>query len=158
MMDDKVFTDRLLSSEKMLYRIAATLLPCEADRLDVMQETALRAWQSRRSLREESYFTTWLTRILINECRSLYRRQKRLVLMDQPPDVPVPPDNDPELRLMLEDLPSRQREALCLFYLEGFSIRDMARILRIPEGTVKYRLHEARKALKVELTEKEARL
>lgn len=158
MMDDKVFTDKLLSSETMLYRIAATLLPCEADRLDVMQETALRAWQSRRSLREERYFTTWLTRILINECRSLQRRQKRMVLMDQPPDVPTLPDNDPELRLMLESLPPRQREALCLFYLEGFSIREMARILRIPEGTVKYRLHEARKALKVELTEKEAKL
>lgn len=158
MMDDKVFTDKLLSSEKRLYRMAATLLPCEADRLDAMQETALRAWQSRRSLREERYFTTWLTRILINECRNLQRRQKRLVLMDQPPDVPNPPDNDPELRLMLESLPSRQREVLCLFYLEGFSIRDMARILRIPEGTVKYRLHEARKALKVELTEKEAKL
>lgn len=158
MMDDKVFTDKLLSSEKMLYRMAATLLPSEADRLDALQETALQAWQSRRSLREERYFTTWLTRILINECRSLQRRQKRLVLMDQPPDVPSPPDNDPELRLMLESLPSRQREALCLFYLEGFSIREMARILRIPVGTVKYRLHEARKALKVELTEKEAKL
>lgn len=158
MMDDKVFTDKLLSSEKMLYRMAATLLSSEADRLDALQETALQAWQSRRSLREERYFTTWLTRILINECRSLQRRQKRLVLMDQPPDVPSPPDNDPELRLMLESLPSRQREALCLFYLEGFSIREMARILHIPEGTGKYRLHEARKALKVELTEKEAKL
>ena len=53
----------------------------------------------------------------------------------------------------LDTLPEKLRLPLWLFYLEGFSIAELAQTLGVPEGTVKYRLHQARKALKVELTE-----
>ena len=155
MMDDKVFTQKLLESEGMLYRVAASLLPGEADRMDAMQETALKAWQNRQTLREEARFSAWITRILMNECRNVYRRQKRLVLMDAVPETSVQ-ERDPQLRLMLEALPRRHREVLVLFYLEGFSIQEIAGILHLPQGTVKYRLHAARKAMKVELSGEEA--
>ena len=155
MMDDKVFTQKLLESEGMLYRVAASLLPGEADRMDAMQETALKAWQNRQTLREEARFSAWITRILVNECRNVYRRQKRLVLMDAVPETSVQ-ERDPQLRLMLEALPRRHREVLVLFYLEGFSIQEIAGILHLPQGTVKYRLHAARKAMKVELSGEEA--
>ncbi len=155
MMDDKVFTQKLLESEGMLYRVAASLLPGEADRMDAMQETALKAWQNRQTLREEAHFSAWITRILMNECRNVYRRQKRLVLMDAVPETSVQ-ERDPQLRQMLEALPRRHREVLVLFYLEGFSIQEIAGILHIPQGTVKYRLHAARKAMKVELSGEEA--
>lgn len=155
MMDDKVFTQKLLESEGMLYRVAASLLPGEADRMDAMQETALKAWQNRQTLREEARFSAWITRILMNECRNVYRRQKRLVLMDAVPETSVQ-ERDPQLRQMLEALPRRHREVLVLFYLEGFSIQEIAGILHIPQGTVKYRLHAARKAMKVELSGEEA--
>lgn len=155
MMDDKVFTQKLLESEGMLYRVAASLLPGEADRMDAMQETALKAWQNRQTLREEARFSAWITRILMNECRNVYRRQKRLVLMDAVPETSVQ-ERDPQLRQMLEALPRRHREVLVLFYLEGFSIQEIAGILHLPQGTVKYRLHAARKAMKVELSGEEA--
>lgn len=71
MMDERYFTQKLLDSEAMLYRIACTLLRNEEDRRDALQETALKAWRARGQLRNEQYFTTWLVRILMNECRSL---------------------------------------------------------------------------------------
>ena len=66
------------------------------------------------------------------------------------------PQGDTELRLALDALPERYRLPLVLHYLEGFSVEDIARTLRMPSGTVKYRLHQARKALRVELDGEEA--
>ena len=51
----------------------------EEDRRDALQETALKAWRARGQLRNEQYFTTWLVRILMNECRSLSRKGARCV-------------------------------------------------------------------------------
>jgi RNA polymerase sigma factor (sigma-70 family) len=72
-MEERRFTLKLLESEQMLYRIACAFLRSEADRLDAMQETALKAWQYRDRLREEQYFRTWITRIMVNECREYCR-------------------------------------------------------------------------------------
>jgi len=59
-LEERVFTQELLESEQMLYRIACAFLRSEADRQDAMQETALKAWQNRRRLREERFFKTWV--------------------------------------------------------------------------------------------------
>ena len=56
MINERLFTQKLLESEPMLYRIACALLRSEADRRDAMQETALKAWQNCGKLREERYF------------------------------------------------------------------------------------------------------
>ncbi len=61
MMDERIFTQQLLDSEQMLYRISCTLLRSEDDRRDAMQETALKAWQNRDRLREDKYFKTWIS-------------------------------------------------------------------------------------------------
>ena len=66
-MEERRFTLKLLESEQMLYRIACAFLRSEADRRDAMQETAPKAWQYRDRLREEHYFRTWITRIMVNE-------------------------------------------------------------------------------------------
>ena len=152
-MDKKTFMEHMLAGEGTLYRTACALLSSEEDRRDALQETALLAWQRRDTLREEKFFTTWVTRILINVCHGMYRRQKRWVLTEQVEPGKYVPTMDAELRMTLETLPEKLRLPLWLFYLEGFSIAELAQTLGVPEGTVKYRLHQARKALKVELTE-----
>lgn len=157
MMDERCFTEKLLSSEAMLYRIACTLLRNEEDRRDALQETALKAWRARGQLRNEQYFTTWLVRILMNECRSVWRKSARCIPLDQLPQ-PQAPQQDNDLRLLLEALPEKQRIPLVLHYLEGFSLEEIARVMHIPVGTAKYRLHQARKALRVELSGEEGAL
>ena len=158
MMDERIFTQQLLDSEQMLYRISCTLLRSEDDRRDAMQETALKAWQNRDKLREERYFKTWVSRILINECRNICRKSMRMIPMEE---VPVPENADRQaadrdIRLMLEGLPERQRVPIVLHYLEGFSLEEIARVQHLTLSMVKYLMHQARKTLRLEMDGKEA--
>ena len=155
MMEERPFTQKLLESEPMLYRIACALLRSEADRQDAMQETALKAWKNRASLREEQYFRTWISRIMVNECHNLHRKNSRYVPVEELPDRPAPDSGEQETRLMLESLPEKQRIPLVLHYLEGFSLEEIARVQHISLALVKYRMHQARKALRVEWNGKE---
>ena len=154
-MEERLFTQKLFESEQMLYRIACAFLRSESDRQDAMQETALKAWKHRGKLREEQYFSTWITRILINECRMICRKSKKVILTDKLPDQPGSSDRELETRLMLESLPEKQRIPLILHYLEGFPIVEIARIEHVSVGIVKYRMHQARKKLRLEWTGKE---
>ena len=155
MLEERPFTQKLLESEPMLYRIACALLRSEADRQDAMQETALKAWKNRASLREEQYFRTWISRIMVNECHNLHRKNSRYVHVEELPDRPAPDSGEQETRLMLESLPEKQRVPLVLHYLEGFSLEEIARVQHISLALVKYRMHQARKALRVEWNGKE---
>ena len=155
MMNERDFTDRLLESERMLYRIACGLLRSEADRQDALQETALKAWQNCGRLREEQYFKTWISRIMVNECHNLHRKSSRMIPTDTFPDQPTPDHGDEETRLILESLPEKQRVPLVLHYLEGFSLEEIAQVQHISLSLVKYRMHQARKALRVEWNGKE---
>ena len=155
MMEERPFTQKLLESEPMLYRIACALLRSEADRQDAMQETALKAWKNRASLREEQYFRTWISRIMVNECHNLHRKNSRYVPVEELPDRPAPDSGEQETRLMLESLPEKQRIPLVLHYLEGFSLEEIAQVQHISLALVKYRMHQARKALRVEWIGKE---
>ena len=155
MMDERQFTQKLLDSEQMLYRIACALLRSETDRQDAMQETALKAWQNSGHLREEQYFKTWICRIMVNECHNLCRKNSRTVPMENLPDLPAPENGEQETRLMLESLPEKQRVPLILHYLEGFSLEEIAEIQHISLALVKYRMHRARMALRVEWDGKE---
>ncbi|MCH5286171.1 MAG: RNA polymerase sigma factor [Christensenellaceae bacterium] len=154
-MDEQVWLARMREAEESLYHVACAILTSETDRRDAMQETALRAWEHRRSLRNEAYFKTWATRIAINVCRDIMRKNRRVMPVEGLPERPAP-ELPSELHLTIEGLPERLRLPLVLYYLEGFSVEETARALGLPEGTVKFRLHQARKALRVELDGEEA--
>ena len=150
------FTRRVRACERRLYRVARTLLPRECDCEDAVQEALLRAWDRRETLRQEAYFDTWLIRILINQCKTFYRRR--------PPepaelteDIPQVTSEETPLLEALMTLPRKQRVALELHYIEGYSVAETARILRLPEGTVKWRLKRGRELLKQSLNREEAR-
>lgn len=150
-MNDREYMDRVQAMERRLYRISHAILWCDADCADAVQEAVFRGWMKRGSLREEKYFETWLIRILINECRSLIRRQKLRPLLAEPP--PALPDTDLQLREALHALPEKYRMPLLLHHLEGYSLTEASEILGIPAGLVKSRLHQARKALRKLLDE-----
>ena len=150
------FIQRVRACERRLYRVARTMLPQECDCEDAVQEALLRAWDRRETLRQEAYFDTWLIRILINQCKTFYRRR--------PPepaelteDIPQVTSEETPLLEALMALPRKQRVALELHYIEGYSVAETARILRLPEGTVKWRLKRGRELLKQSLNREEAR-
>ena len=145
------FIARVRKCERSLYRIARTILRSDADCEDAVQEALLRAWSRLDLLREEQFFETWLTRILINECRTMLRRRPRTD--EIPESLPAPEDDSRSIIAALKKIPEKHRIPLELHCIEGYSVREVAAILRLPEGTVKWRLSRGRALMAGELGE-----
>jgi len=150
-MNKAEFVRRVRDCERRLYRVARTLLSTDADCEDAVQEALLRAWARRDTLREAAYFETWLIRILINESRNIHRR--RPVEAELPDNLPARAEDMSPLYDALQALPRKIRITLELHYIEGYRTREIAQILGVPEGTVKWRLASGRRSLKKELGE-----
>ena len=153
-MNREEFTARVQALTDRLYRVSYGQLREEQDRRDAVQETLLKAWASLHRLRSEDYFETWIIRILLNECHNLQRRAQRAAPLEAAPPTPEPDfDGNAEIRDAVRALPEKLRTALSLHYMEGYRVREIARILRVPEETVKSRLRRARAALRELLEE-----
>lgn len=153
MLSKQEFSTMVEEKSVMLYRVARSMLRNDEDCKDVLQEAILKAWAARHKLREERYFSTWLTRILINECKQLMRKRRGILVPLESVgglrgDADVP---DISVQDAVDRLPEPLRVAVVLHYTEGFSIEEIASILRVPATTVKGRLYQARKALRMDL-------
>lgn len=146
-MNKEKFSARIVAMEGTLYGIARTYLRIPADCADAVQESTLKAWRGLSSLRDEAFFETWVVRILINECKALLRKGKRVVLMAELPDAGVPQGAEPEVYEAVSSLDIRYRAPFVLYHVEGYSVKEISTILRLPKGTVTSRLQRARKKL-----------
>lgn len=149
-MDRNEFASRVVEQTDRMYRVAFVLLHNNEDCRDAMQETALKAWEKRSTLREPQYFSTWLIRILINECRNIQRRRKRIVPMDEMM-IPAAPAHDPTLMIVLQSLPEKLRLPLVMHAIEGMTYEEIARTLQLPRSTITGRIQRAKQQLKKEL-------
>ena len=151
-MDKQFFLTEVKAAERSLYRVARSYLSCDADAADAVQNALGKAWMKRDSLRDERLFRTWLTRIVINECVTFARHRKRFVPMADPPEPPPTPNGAlGDLRQAMAELPPVQRVTVTLFYLDGYTLEEIASMLRVPLGTVKNRLFRARRQLRIDL-------
>ena len=150
-MDKDTFARQVTDLQDGLYRVAASYLRCESDRLDAVSEAIARAWEKRHTLRDESLFRTWITRILIRECVNIQRRQKRSVPVDALPEAESEPEDEriAALREALAQLPQRQRTMTVLHYMEGYDVREVARIMGTTKNAVCAGLLRARARLRV---------
>lgn len=143
------------------FSVAFRLLGQKEDAEDLVQETFLAVLQRIDSFQAGRPFSPWFFRILVN--RGLNARKARsLRTTDEIPDAAAArgpgPDRETERALLRDDvaaalarLPDRQRTIVRLFELEGFASPEIAEILEISEGTVRWHLHEARKTLRQHL-------
>ena len=156
-MTKEEFEARIIGMQDTLYRVSATLLRQNCDREDAIQECIFKALKKRESLRDDRYMQSWVIRILINECYSIHRRarwEKPTERLPEPPPMPGT-DADPAVFRVLFSLEEKMRLVMVLYYVEGYPLEEIARMLRIPAGTVKSRLVRAREKMKKEM-EKEA--
>lgn len=149
-MDAVTFQSEAKRIEKLLYRVAWSYLGNNQDVEDAVQDALMKAWEKQGTLRDQGQFRPWLTQILENQCKNMLRRRKRLSfypLEEGTVAVEMSPEawhvHDAMLHLKPE-----QRMVMTLFYLDGYSIAEIAETLGRPVGTVKTRLHSARKQLK----------
>ncbi len=147
-MNKEDFSLRVTSAQGRMYRIAASYLLGEHDRLDAISEAILRAWRKQASLKNEQYFDTWLVRILIHECVNIQRKQRRTVPVGEMPEDQAQPTENNELRLALDALPQKLRIVTVLHYMEGYRVDEVAKALGVTKGAVCSRLFRARELLR----------
>lgn len=143
----------ILESQDNLYRISKTILKNDADCADAISETIVKAFSKIHTLKQDHYAKTWLIRILMNECYVILRQKKRIVSLEEyPQEITAEECADySELYEAISRLPEKVRTCVMLYYLEDFSVRQIAGILDITESAVKNRLARARAKLKEEL-------
>lgn len=154
-MDKQEFARRVTQMQGSLYRVAASYLRGESDRLDAVSEAIARAWEKRGTLREEAWFATWMTRILIRVCVDIQRRQKRMTPVDTLPETPTGEDSCAALREAVDSLPQKLRTMVVLYYMEGYEVQEVARIMGTTKGAVCAGLSRAREKLRAMLGEEE---
>ena len=154
-MKDADYFSRIDPLKEQLYRVAYLYLGSESAAVDAVDEAVYRGYLKRRSLRREAYFSTWLTRILINVCLDeLHRRQRETPVETLPERAETPYDALP-LQEALDRLPEDLRSVIALRYFGGFTLAETAQALGLPEGTVSSRQRRALQLLKLNLTDDE---
>jgi RNA polymerase sigma-70 factor (ECF subfamily) len=156
-MDKEEYADRVERLKPRLYRIAYLHMGNEAMALDAVGEAVYRGLISVKKLREPAYFETWMTRILINECKKAWKRAKREQPLETMPEQAVDEQAFELLTLKeaIRQLPEELREVVILRYYSDFTLAQTAKSLNIPQGTVVTRQRRALKLLRLELLEEE---
>lgn len=153
-MEKEEFLQLALEAEKTAFHVAFSILHDEQDCADAVQEALLKAYGQRNKLREVSYFKTWFIRIVINESYSILRKKSRYgayedgLLQDKSFLSNYIKEEYLDLYQAIARLEEKEKMCILLFYMEDYSIAQIAEILKIPAGTVKSRLNRARTQLK----------
>jgi RNA polymerase sigma factor (sigma-70 family) len=183
--DDQALARRVVSGDRSafelvmrrhnrrLYRLARATLKDDAEAEDALQEAYLRAYRSMAQFRGDSTLSTWLSRVLLNECFGRLRRDARrqnvipIAGSHSEIDVDAMPDNDTEgpdkallrsemrelLERKLDDLPAAFRTVFVLRSVEDMSVEETAKCLDIPEATVRSRHFRAKSLLRESLAQ-----
>ena len=151
--------------ENKLFYYIRRMVDEEQDAWQILQDTWVKVISNIKKLRDPKKLPSWLYTIARNTALShLRKKYKRQALFE--PDTNVRNLEDPANNIAFEDVRQvhfglakislHHREVLTLFFLQDLSIEEIAEVLQIPPGTVKSRLHHAKRALKA-ILEKEAK-
>ena len=155
-MDIDEFTRRVEPIKERLYRTAFGYIGSESMALDAVDEALYKGLQGLKSLRREEYFETWLTRILINECKRELKRRKREQPLDTLSETAVQAFETLPVKDAILRLPHRLREIIVLRFFADLTIAETAKNLDIPLSTAASRQKRALQLLKIELAEEES--
>jgi RNA polymerase sigma-70 factor (ECF subfamily) len=155
---EREFEERVEDSSTLAFRVALGVLRHRQDAEDVAQEAFLRAQRSFASLRDRDRFRSWLVRTAFRLALDHRRGRSRRLVREEVAraegaaeasvaDELARREVSATVTAAVEALPEKLRVVTLLAAIEGHDLATVARLLDLPEGTVKSRLHLARKAL-----------
>jgi RNA polymerase sigma-70 factor (ECF subfamily) len=137
----------LLEKKQMYYRLAYSFTGNEADALEAISQMALQVVEKLHTLRFSEAFLPWSKRILINICRERWRKNPKTLPLEEALAAEggegLALEEELMLRQYIRQLPEIHREVIHLRFYLDYEYKEIARILEIPEGTVKSRLNRA---------------
>lgn len=155
--DKEAFTTIMLSLEKDLYKLAKTRLKNDDDIYDAIQETIIQAFKSIKKLKNTEAFRTWIFRILINKANDIFRRKKhkKEISIEDIKNTEISNsyidgdiDNSLDLNFMRKQLKYEDSVIITLYYMEGFSDKEIGDILKLKENTVKTKRTRAKQKIR----------
>ena len=150
--DSDAFMQLFNQNKEYMYKVAIAIVLNDDDAGDAIQETMLNCWEKIRDLREDSFFKTWMTRILINNCYDILNSKRNTVDIDEAPESYACDEYNIELKEALSALDEKYRLTITLYYGEGYKVAEISKILQIPESTVQTRLQRGREQLRLYLS------
>jgi RNA polymerase sigma-70 factor, ECF subfamily len=139
----------------ILFRIALTYVKNKELANDIVQDAILNAYKNLDSLKEKEKFNSWITTILVNRCREILRKDKKISLFELKEEILsenkitndyydndyTKVDNKIDVLSILQNIDEKYRDVISLKYLGDYTIEEISNILNIPQGTVKSRLN-----------------
>lgn len=156
--DEEAFAELILSIKNDLYKIAKTRLNNDYEINDAIQETIIKSYNHLRKLKDNSKFKSWIIKILINECNTIYKKKckkKRIIDKILMEDNFNNTDNSIEnsdsvidFNILLESLNYEEKIIITLFYNNRFTCSEISQILNINVNTVKSKLSRTKEKIK----------
>ena len=152
--DDEAFDELILSIRKELYLIAKTKLSNDDDIADSISETILICYKNIKKLKHDEYFKTWIIRILINECKKTYKRNKKRNLSIEDNDLEnyivseEKFENNLSFDIVIKDLNDEEKLILTLFYCSEYTTKEISKILNKNENTIRSKISRAKNKLR----------
>ncbi len=147
--EDK-FAELILENQNAMYRMAMGILKNNADAEDAVSSSIINAFEHLHSLKKPEKFKSWIMTIVLNESKAILRRNKRIDLYSDTDIFEKKNyEDDTDIWQLVLSLDANFSKVVILYYYEGFSTKEISKILHISEGTVKSRLSRARDKLKI---------
>ena len=152
--DDSSFDELIRSLKKELYLIAKTRLSNDEDIADCLQETIINAYQNIKRIRHPEFFKTWIIKILINECNKFYKKNKVKIVSLDDNNMEKYISNGKEIESnlsfesMMKLLKQDEQIILTLYYVSGYNTKEISKIVKINENTIRTKMMRAKNKLK----------
>ena len=143
--------------QNKLYKIAYNILKNEEDALDAIQETIVMVYNNMNKIEYIESFENWVITILYNECKKIYRKNKKTVFLDISKNNGIDDidcgDLDSSLNFyeLIKNLSIKEQNILILYYQNDCSIKDISKILNMKINTVKSIMKRAKEKIEKEL-------
>ena len=145
----KVFSDTV-------YRVSLNILKNSEDSKDVMQNVFLRYFKHQHTFKSEEHIKAWLIRVAVNESKrylKIYNKNESVSLEEVANTLFAENKEDGEIFTAVMSLDEKYRTVILLYYYEGYDVKEIARILKRNQATVRTQLSRARELLKPKLKE-----
>lgn len=142
----------------MVFRIALNISGNYADSEDVMQNVFFRYLKKQHTFSSQDHIKAWLIRVAVNESKRLIKANSKRMCssLDELENIVFSHNEDSkELFYQVMNLQEKYRTVLYLYYYEGLSLKEIARILKRKEATVRTQLSRAREMLKIKIKEED---
>lgn len=156
--DEKAFTELILSMQNDLYKIAKTRLSDDSDIGDAIQETMIKSYNHLKRLKDNCKFKSWIIKILINECNSIYQKKNKKnkiinkiethKLLNNTEDAIQSSNSKIDFDILINCLNYEEKIIITLFYNNKYTCSEISKILNINVNTVKSKITRTKEKIR----------